>query len=117
MKTLYHIAQASDWQQAQQVGTYTESTMGKTLENVGYIHMSFAHQVKQVADFIYAGVDNLVLLKVNPDKLLSEVKVESVEGTVEKFPHLYGPLNLNAIEDVLPYPKQADGSFQAVTEE
>lgn len=103
MNYVYHIARKEDWEQARKEGSYAVSTFNKTLDQVGYIHLSFDHQVKKVAYFIYKDQDNLLLLKINPGKLKSKIKIESPEGTDEKFPHLYGELNLNSVEEVMPY--------------
>ncbi len=116
MKYLYHIAIKEDWQRAKSNNTYTNSTLGKSLDNVGYIHLSYAHQVKLVADFIYKGMSGLVLLKIDPSKLTSRVVVEDVEGTDEKFPHLYGPLNLDAVIDISEFIPSGNGTFDIVSE-
>ena len=114
MQTLYHIARNQDWQKAKNAGVYTISSLGKTLDQVGFIHMSFASQVKMVADSIYTSTPNLVLLQIDPDKLTGEVKIEAVPGTNEKFPHLYGPLPTAAVTNVSEYQLEADGQFPAV---
>jgi uncharacterized protein (DUF952 family) len=36
---------------------------------------------------------------------------KNLEGGTELFPHLYGTLNLDAVEDVLAFPADQDGSF------
>lgn len=115
MQTLYHIARNEDWQKARNTAVYTVSTLGKTLNEVGFIHLSFAPQVKTVADFIYTSTPDLVLLKIDPDKLTNEVKIEAVSGTNEKFPHLYGPLPVTAVTDVINYRLEKNGTFPAVT--
>jgi len=117
MKMLYHIAKSVDWIDAQANGKYEVSTLGKNLSQVGYIHLSFAHQVKKVADSVYHGVDDLVLLKINPDNLKSLVRIENALGTAEKFPHLYGPLDLEAVDEVNAYNVLDDGTFQNVDAE
>lgn len=114
MTPLFHIAKKVDWQDAKKRGSYTTSTLNKTYEEVGYIHMSFAHQVKLVADFLYKDIDDLLLLKIDPDKLTAKIKVETVEGTTYKFPHLYGPLNINAVDEVTNYSPLIDDGFPDV---
>lgn len=114
MKMLYHIAVKSEWEQAQKAGAYQMSTLGKTLPEAGYIHLSFAHQVKTVADALYKGRDDLVLLTINPEKLESNFYIEDAPGIAEKYPHLYGALNLDAVEEVSPYVSEADGEFPTV---
>ena len=55
MPNFFHITTKLAWEDALQVGTYALSTKGKTLEEVGFIHGSFADQVEEVAGFVFAG--------------------------------------------------------------
>jgi uncharacterized protein (DUF952 family) len=55
METLFHIARRGDWEAAQLVGAYRISTLNLTLEQQGFIHLSFARQVRGVADRFYTG--------------------------------------------------------------
>jgi glutathione S-transferase len=111
---LFHIALAADWREAQQEGNYRISTRGKHLEDQGYIHLSFAHQVKPVADRIYRGADDLLLLQIDPALLGASVVVEAGDGTSEQFPHLYGELPVCAVIKAHEYRADADGTFPAV---
>lgn len=115
MEHLFHIARSDDWQAAQSAGVYTVSSLGRQLEDEGFIHMSFAHQVKAVADFIYHGMTCLVLLQIDPTKLNAPVVVETLGDAVEPFPHLYGALNTDAVMAVRDYEPQTDGTFAPVT--
>ena len=65
--------------------------------------------LKQRTDF-YRGQSDLVLLGVNENRLKAELRYDEVpnHGT---FPHLYGELNLDAVEQTWPLIAQADGSF------
>jgi len=56
MARLFHIALRADWEQALAAGSYRVSTLGKSLDEEGFIHLSFAHQVKVVADALYRGM-------------------------------------------------------------
>jgi len=49
-----------------------------------------------------------VLLTIDPTKLRAEVRVEAVPGG-ERFPHLYGPLPLDAVTHVAAVPVGTDG--------
>lgn len=66
IERLFHTARVPDWEQAQRNGVYRVSSLGTLLGDVGFIHLSFAHQVKPVADAIYRGMTDLVLLEVDP---------------------------------------------------
>ncbi|MGO9957905.1 MAG: DUF952 domain-containing protein [Solirubrobacteraceae bacterium] len=114
MAALFHIARAEDWDQASRDGVYLISTLGKRLEEQGYIHLSFARQVKSVADLIYRGMNNLVLLELDPGRLTAPVVVEPGAGTEELFPHLYGELSVDAVAEVREYPPDSEGRFPAV---
>jgi uncharacterized protein (DUF952 family)/uncharacterized glyoxalase superfamily protein PhnB len=112
MEILFHIARRRDWEAAQRVGAYRVSTLNLTLEQQGFIHLSFARQVRGVADRFYAGVDEpLVLLSIDPSKLTAPVVIEPGTGTDEQFPHLYGELAVCAVRRVTPYRAGSDGRF------
>jgi glutathione S-transferase len=114
MDPVFHIARVDDWHAAQRRGAYTVSSLGKQLEETGFIHLSFAHQVKQVADFIYRGMTDLVLLQIDQMKLSAPLVVEADQDTTEAFPHLYGALNTDAVQAVRGYEPRADGTFEPV---
>jgi glutathione S-transferase len=114
VQRLFHIARRADWERAQREGAYRVSTLGKQLDEVGFIHLSFAHQVKAVADALYRGMPDLVLLELDPDRLGVPVVVEEVEGAGERFPHLYGEFDPRAVIAAGAYEPRNDGTFEAV---
>jgi uncharacterized protein (DUF952 family) len=108
---IYHIALAEDWEQAQATGEYTVSTRGRSLEQVGYIHASQEHQVAGVANAVYQGAPDLVILTIDPDLLQAEIRLEQPAGMDEAFPHIYGPLNTGAVTEARPFQPGPDGRF------
>ena len=66
---IYHIATAADWDQALADGEYTTSTRGTTLAEQGFIHASTAEQVAPVANMIYQGLPDLLVLVIDPDRV------------------------------------------------
>jgi len=112
----FHIAREVDWEQATADGAYRVSTLNKRMEEVGYIHLSFAHQVKQVADALYRGREDLLLLEIDPAELKSPLIVEDLDGSGERFPHVYGELNLDAVQGTRPLRPRSDGTFDAVAD-
>ena len=69
-------------------------------------------QILRVADSFYAGQHGLVLLVIDPRRLTSELRWEpGTDLPTDLFPHLYGPLNLQAVLKVLDFEPAADGKF------
>ena len=92
MNLIYHIVPAADWaRQLSQI--YYEAS---SLQTEGFIHLSQKEQVKGTLSRYYQNVPSLLLLHVDVDKLRYELKYE-VATNNELFPHLYGPLNKDAI--------------------
>lgn len=95
---IFHLALVVDWTAAQESGSYRISTLGRTLEQEGFIHASRADQWRAVKARFYADVpEALVLLEIDPDRLTSPVVVEEVPGSDDVFPHIYGPINREAV--------------------
>jgi len=100
---LYHLALSGDWQAARSADAdYCISTRGRTLAAVGFIHLSLAHQVTATAGRFYGDLPAgaVKLLVIDPARLQEaglNVRHEPAPGTGELFPHLYGPLPLQAV--------------------
>lgn len=85
--------------------------------DVGFIHLSTPAQVHLPANRLFPGRTDLVLLHLDPERLGSPLRWEpGVPGDPEAmlFPHLYGPLPVDAVVGVQDYPAGPDGTFPAV---
>jgi uncharacterized protein (DUF952 family) len=100
---IYHIAETADWEQAQRDGQYTMSTRGRTLAEEGFIHASTATQVPLVADAFYRDAPDLVLLVIDTERVGSPIRYEQVPGQPDPYPHIYGPLNPDAVVETRPF--------------
>jgi glutathione S-transferase len=110
---LYHIATAPDWDRARQEGEYRTSTRGRTLSEEGFIHASTAAQVLPVANAVYLDEQqDLVLLVLDTSRIAAEIRREPVPGWADPFPHIYGPLNVDAVVRAVPLERDAAGSFR-----
>src|SRR5205085_9317305 len=98
---IYHIAMASDGEAGQVTGEYRTSTRDVNLEEAGFIHASTAAQVDGIRMRFYQDAGELVLLTIDPDRLQAEVRYEG------GYPHIYGPLNLDAVVAVTPMEARA----------
>jgi len=111
MSVIYHIALAGDWEQAVEDGQYSISTRGLTLGEVGFIHSSTAAQVAAVANAYYKGAADLLLLVIDTDRVGAEIRWEDVPGSEAPYPHIYGPLNVDAVIQTRPFEPGPDGEF------
>jgi len=108
MTTILHIARKMDWEQARAEGSYRADT----LASEGFIHCSTPEQVIPVANHLFRGQPDLVLLVIDRDKVRAPIRDENLEGGTTLYPHIYGPLNLDAVRSVLDFPPRDDGSFE-----
>jgi len=107
---ILHIASRSQWEHAQDQDEYRV----ETLESDGFIHCSRVQQVVPVADAWFGARRDLVLVLIDSSRLLAPLKYEggTHEGaTTELYPHLYGPLNREAVVDVYDFLPDEHGRF------
>ncbi|MFE0962674.1 MULTISPECIES: DUF952 domain-containing protein [Streptomyces] len=103
---ILHITERSSWEAAREHGEYRMSTRGRTLAQEGFIHCSTRAQLPSVAAFLYGSYerpDELVVLVIDPGRLDVPVKYEAPEPGAEKFPHVYGPIPVDAVVQVEPW--------------
>ncbi|MBI4928259.1 MAG: DUF952 domain-containing protein [Anaerolineae bacterium] len=104
---IYHITTPAAWQAAQAAGAYTADS----LASEGFIHCSTREQVPGTANLYFSGHTGLILLVIDESRLQARLVYENTSGGEVPFPHIYGPLNLDAVARVLAFPPQADGRF------
>ncbi len=103
---IYKIVPATLWQDALNRGEFKGASIDLT---DGYIHLSTAEQARETAARHFAGQDGLVLVAVYAEKLGDKLVFEPSRGG-DLFPHLYGPLTLDAVLWAKPLPLDADGN-------
>jgi uncharacterized protein (DUF952 family) len=106
---LFHITQRADWRDARAAGEYRLSTRGVTLEDQGFIHCSLRHQLRCVAEAVYADADDLIVLVIDTDRLPVPVRFETPGPGAEQYPHVYGPLPVDAVTAVIPVSRNRAG--------
>ena len=90
---IYHVVTQTDWQFALENGFYEAAS----LASEGFIHTSKENQVKGVLERYYKNQTDLLLLHIDEDKLIPQLKYENASSIDESFPHIYGRLNLDAV--------------------
>lgn len=112
---ILHITSRTEWETARSKGKY----IADSLAIEGFIHCSTLNQVMQVAEKFYKGQSDLVLLMIEPTLLTSDLKWETPSGGTpppgvpegELFPHIYGPINLDAVLNVMDFISDANGDW------
>jgi len=107
MDMILHITTRAAWDTAVSANIYTTDS----LASEGFIHCSTIEQVLIPANERFRGHIDLALLCINPDKLEQPLVYEDCYETGIAFPHIYGPLKIDAVVDVIDFPPQADGTF------
>jgi uncharacterized protein (DUF952 family) len=92
---IYHIVLPDTWEAVKNNSTYA----AESLETEGFIHCSYDHQLDGVIERYYSAASALVILKLDIGKLTSKLVSEPSTGG-EVYPHIYGPINLDAVVDV-----------------
>jgi uncharacterized protein (DUF952 family) len=97
MALIYHVTTRAEWETAKQNGIYVHPS----LQQEGFIHCSQEHQVQGVLERYFAGQSNLVKLVIDTDKLKSKWVFDWSPSTADTFPHVYGPINMDAVSEVV----------------
>ena len=83
-----------------------------SLASQGFIHCSTPAQAVHVANAYYVGARGLVLLRIDPARTSAELRFEpGVHEPEDRYPHLYGPLDVDAVVDVVDFEPGPDGRF------
>ncbi|HSX34732.1 MAG TPA: DUF952 domain-containing protein, partial [Candidatus Saccharimonadales bacterium] len=113
MKTIICITTRAIWDHALKSGEYTHSTITSSLGEVGFIHATTPDQTMDVIPR-FTGQKDVILLLIDVEKVKSAVKFEAARsGREGLFPHIYGPLNIDAVYSTVSVDKDAEGTFVA----
>ncbi|WP_255148702.1 DUF952 domain-containing protein [Halorarius halobius] len=105
MDAICHVVARGEWDPD------ADEYRHETLDSQGFIHFSDPEQVVPVAESNHAGEENLVILVVDADAVDAEVVYEALGDASEPYPHVYGPLNTDAVVEAVPFPPDPDGGF------
>ncbi len=92
---IHHVMTPEGWERFQADRQSRQSTRDLTLEEEGFIHCSYADQLEGTLGRYFADLPEVVVLTLDPERLDAEMREEG------GFPHVYGPLPLDAVVDVV----------------
>jgi uncharacterized protein (DUF952 family)/GNAT superfamily N-acetyltransferase len=112
---ILHLLSRESWIEAQTAG----QLIAPSVATEGFAHCSTEHQMVDVANKYYRGTSDMVLLNIDPSKLASVLKFEPpahLDGSPAlphepQFPHIYGPINLDAVIEAIDFPCDEQGVF------
>lgn len=108
MDWLLHITSEASWQGDRDSA---EAYTPPSLDNEGFIHCSTPQQIERVANALFSRQPQLLLLVIDPRRLQASVVYEDCYAAGEAFPHLYGPLNLDAVRERILWQPTTGGLF------
>jgi len=110
MAIILHIATKTGWNEAQLLGAYRPDN----LDAENFTHCSRPEQLIEVANLLFRGRNDLVLLVIDREKVTAQIKEEDpgdLQPTGKRYPHIYGALNLDAVIGVKEFKPNSGGTF------
>jgi uncharacterized protein (DUF952 family) len=97
-KYIYHITSLSWWEAAKKAGQLSSPRF----DEEGYIHCATEQQIEGVLERYFRGQTDLVRLTIDKAKVKPPLVYELAGKLNEVFPHIHGPINLDAVVAVDP---------------
>ena len=89
---IIHVTTLSAWESQAQKNHFAPDAFAMD----GFIHCCASSQLTSVLERYFSRVDEVLLLHIDDLKLTSPLRYESASNQ-EKFPHIYGVINKEAI--------------------
>lgn len=105
---LFHITTRDKWKQYQKDGNYEP----ESFESNGFIRCFTGDQIEDAANRLFPDKDEILLIVIDVSIIREEVKYKEDEETGEKFPHILGPLSINAVIDKIDIKAEDNGKFK-----
>ena len=108
---IFHLLGRNDWAEACAAGIYEPPS----LEREGFIHFSTDRQLLGSAELFFAGRDDVLVLSVDARRFGTALEFERADDG-RLFPHLYCPLDVDAVIEAVALPLDSDGRFDVPVE-
>jgi uncharacterized protein (DUF952 family) len=105
MRHVYHLVSRRDWDKPR-----TGPFKAESLKSEGFIHCSNREQVVGAANRFYEKEAEHLLLTIDA-QLLTSLLCDEDSGSGERFPHIYGPIDRQAIIKVEPMRRDSRGEW------
>lgn len=105
---IFHLLLKKDWKERKIDSRYSP----ESLESKGFIPCSSGSRIEAVANRLFKGEKRVLLLVINTTLIEPELKFEKDKETGMRYPHIHGPLNLDAVIDKIELAAEDDGSFK-----
>lgn len=89
---IYHIVLPEVWERSKYKSFYEADSLAQE----GFIHCSYEDQLADVIERYYSSADEIVVLSLDANRLTSPLVSEPSTNN-EPYPHIYGPINLDAV--------------------
>jgi uncharacterized protein (DUF952 family) len=88
------------------------SYQAATLASEGFVHCTAEPPILEaVANRFYRSeAGDWLILLVDLDQVAAPVRWEAADGHL--FPHIYGPIEREAVVSVIPFPRRDDGTYR-----
>jgi len=98
MSTIYHLTTRHEWECAIGAGSH----ISPSLFDEGFIHCCTPEQVEPVRQRYFSDRTDTLLLEIDPKALRSQLVYEWSTSMEQTFPHVYGPINTDAVVGARP---------------
>ncbi len=105
---IYHLTTRDEWDRAKAEGAYRAAS----LDAEGFIHASTVGQLVGSANRFFRGRSGIVVLAIDVARVRVPIRWESSSHSENPFPHLYGPLDPEAVRSVNALESDQAGEFR-----
>ena len=105
---ILHMLNREEWEAAKKIGIYRPDS----LDEEGFIHCSQPEMLETVANGLYLGQENMIILVIDKDKISAPLIYEDCYETGHAFPHIYGTISPDTVLDIIDFPCDENGEFK-----
>lgn len=106
---IYHLTTHDAWEKT--LNSFKEYYQHPSLKTEGFIHCSYRDQVADSANLHFPNEDELVVLFIVEKRIKELIRTEASRNG-ELFPHIYGQLPLDAVEELKIITRNSEGKFE-----